>query len=540
MVILVFLAGLVLYAPGLLWGLPHATAPDRIFPWGSDELAPLGPLAQVYHVVFHGGAAFDPRYPLLPYVIQALFIAPCIAWLRLTGQLRGLEVAYPYGLEDPVSALATMTLFARVSSLLMMAAVPVVAWYTARKLWDARTAFFSASCVLLIYPFFYYARTSNVDAGGVFWASLGLLVFASALRDGLTRRRAAWLGVFAALAIATKDQSYAVFLTLGLAIVALHLRARWPSGWRSTFQAPLVGLATSFAVYAVASGFIFNPAAFQKHIEFVLFHPGGTSGQSYFSTPATLTGYLQLAGSFLSLLIDCLGLPMTLASLAGLLIAGRKSPRTLLIALPVLAILVGIIFPVRFIRIRFLLPAAYVTAIFAGVAFNAIAERTARYLRNREARAQSRIASLAWAPFLLVALWSLVRGADLTWQMLNDSRYQLEAWFRENAAQGDHVGYYGAPLKLPALEPGIISEPAPFADGSGPPQRWPEFIVIIPQQVFETEHEWNITDEHFAQLTSGAWPYEEALSVQAPRLFDKRPIHWVNPHVRVFVRRSAE
>jgi hypothetical protein len=524
---LLFAAALLLYAPGIFWGLPHATAPDRIFPWGSDELAPLGPLAQVYHIVFHGGAAFDPRYPLLPYAIQALFIAPSLAWLRLTGGLDRFEVTYPYGLEDPASALALMTLFARLSSLLMMAAVPVVAWYTARKLWDARTAAFAAVCVLLLYPSFYYARTSNVDAGSVLWTSLGVLVFASVLRDGLTERRAALLGWFAALAIATKDQSYAVFLTLGVAVAVLHARAAAANGWRQVLVPLGVGLLTSIGVYAVASGIVFHPSAFMRHIEFILFHPGGTSGQSYFSTPATLAGYLQLAGRFLALLVDCLGWPMSLAAAGGLIVTARKSPRTLLIALPVLAILIGIIMPVRFIRIRFLLSAAYVLALYAGASLGALAVW----------RGRTRV---AWAAFVVIAAWSLLRAADLTWQMQNDSRHQLESWLRDNARAGDRVGYYGAPLKLPPLALGVISQPGPFADGSAAPDTWPEFIVIIPQQVFELEHEWNLSDEHYSQLKSGVWPYVPWLAVQGSRLFDERPIHWVNPPVRLFVRQDIE
>jgi len=528
-------AALILYAPGLFWGLPYATAPDRIFPWGSDELAPLGPLAQLYHVVLHGGAAFDPRYPLLPYAIQAMFIAPALIWLRLTGGLEGFEVTFPYGLEDPASALALMTLFARLSSLFMMAAVPVVAWHAARKLWDARTAAFAAICVLLLYPSFYYSRTSNVDAGSVLWTSLGLLVFASVLRDGLTRRRAAGLGVFAALAIATKDQSYAVFLTLGVAVAALHARAEARRGWRAVVVPLLTGLLTALGVYAVASGVLFHPAAFARHIEFILFHPGGTSGRSYFSTPATPAGYLQLSLGFVALLVDCMGWPMSIAAAGGLLVSARKSPRTLLVALPVFAILLGIIVPVRFIRIRFLLSAAWVLALFAGAGLSALF--AGHNAAPSGGRGRTR---LAWAVLLVVIAWSLLRGADLTWQMRNDSRHQLEAWLRDNARSGDRVGYYGAPLKLPPLAPGIISEHGPYADGRGAPAHWPEFIVIIPQQIFEIEHEWNLSEEHYAQLKSGDWPYQHWLAVQGSRLFDRRPIHWVNPPVRLFVRRDVQ
>jgi hypothetical protein len=42
------LAALILYLLGITWGLPSATDPRRIWLWGSDELAPIGALAQVF------------------------------------------------------------------------------------------------------------------------------------------------------------------------------------------------------------------------------------------------------------------------------------------------------------------------------------------------------------------------------------------------------------------------------------------------------------------------------------------------------------
>jgi len=530
--LLLGLCALVLFAPGILWGLPHATSPDRIFPWGSDELAPLGPLAQVYHVVLHGGAAFDPRYPLLPYVIQTIFIAPYLAWLRLTGGLTGFTTGYPYGLTDPVAALAGMTLAARISSLLLMSAVPVIAFHTAKRLWNAGTGTLAGLFALLVLPFAFYARTSNVDAGALFWTALALMVFATSLKEGLTTKRAVWLGVFAAAAIATKDQNYAIFLALGIAIVVLHLRDEFRRGAVRTraLRAPLAGLATAVAVYLAASGLILHPHAFLDHVEFILFHPGGTSGQSYYSTPATIAGYLQLIGTYADLLAHSLGLPMTLAAVAGLVVAARRSPRTLLFALPLLAVLLGVILPVRFIRIRFVLPAAYVLALFAAAGVAALAVRLVRVRYGRV---------LAAGLVVAIAAWSLLRAIDLTYQMRYDSRYALETWLRENVQPGDRIGYYGAALKLPALPGGIITEPGPYevnrADGSGRP----EFIVVIPQQVFETDHEWSLPDERWAELRSGAWEYEPWLALQGPVLLEPRPVNWVNPPVRLFVRRDV-
>ncbi len=414
--VLLVIGALVLYAPGMLWGLPYATAADRVNPWGSDELAPLGPLAQVFHVVLHGGSAFDPRYPLLPYALQTLFMAPYLLWLRLSGGQHGFAMEYPFGLSDPVGSIAGLTLAARVSSLVMMAAVPATAYWTAKRVWGKRTGVFAGVCALLVYPFFYYARTSNVDAGGLLWTVLGVAAFAAILQDGLTIRRGVWLGIFAALSAATKDQNYAIFMALGLAAVALHLRDARRRG-ESLLVPPLAALGAAVFAYLLATGIVFRPSSFATHVNFILFHPGGTNGQSYYSAPATLGGYTQLLREYGAQIVSSVGVPMAIAGTIGVVVAAVRRPRTLLLALPVLALFLGVIAPVRFTRIRFVLPAAYLCALFAGVAMGALAGEGEKASGPAGARMPLPVRRIAArVAFALIAGWALLRGADLTYQ----------------------------------------------------------------------------------------------------------------------------
>jgi 4-amino-4-deoxy-L-arabinose transferase-like glycosyltransferase len=209
-------------------------------------------------------------------------MAPVLGWLKLTGGLSSFSPDFPYGLTDPARQLAQLTVAARLGSVLMAAIVPAAAYLTVRRLADRRTAVLAGAFVLLLYPMFYYSRTSNVDAGGLMWLALGLWVFASVVRDGLTGGRAAALGVFAALATATKDQNYAVFLAVGLAAVVLHVAATRSAGsLRRVCVAPATGLGMAAVVYMVASGLFINPSAFARHIRFITEHPAdGGSGQS--------------------------------------------------------------------------------------------------------------------------------------------------------------------------------------------------------------------------------------------------------------------
>lgn len=534
--LLLFVVALLLYLPGIWWGLPHATTPNRIFAWGSDELAPLGPIAELYSV-FTRSPKFNPQYPLFQYIVEALFVGPYVVFLWLTGGLTNPSVVYPFGLEDPVSSLATMALLARCANLLMAAGVVVVTFKTASMVWDRRTGVLAALLALSLYPMFYYARTSNVDMGMLFWTSLGLLTFAACLHDAMTTRRAAWLGTFAALATATKDPSYAVFLPLALVIVPHHLRQQRRRGiaWLQAWKAPFVALFSSIGVYLVASGFVFHPQRFLAHVSFITrspeFQSAVPSGHSYYSTPATLEGYLSLVGETGMYLADTMGLPMLVCALAGLVLCMRHEPKLLALALPVLGIMIGVILPVRFVRFRFLFVAGYVLVFFAAVAL-AKASR-ARPLLLRRA-----------APALIVIVlgWALIRGADLTYQMINDPRHDVGDWLQQHARPGDELGYYDAALKLPPLEEHLVAKPMP---GQVRPLESPElaatdpeFIVVIPQLDHEPVHEWTLPKETYEDLKNGTMGYEQILGLQAPSLFSKRPISYVNPPVKLFVRKD--
>lgn len=48
-VLFLFLVALAVYLPGIDWGLPYASGPDRVNTWSYDDIAPLAALTEVYH-----------------------------------------------------------------------------------------------------------------------------------------------------------------------------------------------------------------------------------------------------------------------------------------------------------------------------------------------------------------------------------------------------------------------------------------------------------------------------------------------------------
>src|SRR6186713_3056895 len=96
-----FFLAILLYVPGVWWGLPEGIAQDRARPWGTDELAPLGAVNEVYGVFLARRPTFNPQYPLFHYLCQLVFVAPYYGYLWLTGHLSSPAPVFPYGLDHP-------------------------------------------------------------------------------------------------------------------------------------------------------------------------------------------------------------------------------------------------------------------------------------------------------------------------------------------------------------------------------------------------------------------------------------------------------
>ncbi len=529
--IIFFLFAILLYIPGIWWGMAHATAPDRVYAWGSDEIAPLGPVAELYSVFLSSAEVYNPQYPLFHYMVQAVFIGPFILFQWVTGGMTQPGVDYPFGFADPVTSLAIMTILGRVVNLLMGAGVVVVAFNTGRTLWDRRTGIIAGILVLLLYPMFYYSRTSNVDMGALFWLSLGIAVYANIIRQGLTIPRAIWLGVFAGLSTATKDASFAVFLPIAvvLLIVAIILPYRRGEHKPYSLKAMIFGLLASVFTYLVASGLLFDLQRYIAHVRFIL---GGSElgkGLFYFSNPANLQGYINFFGELSSNTIAAMGVVLLVFAFIGMFSAWKFSRDLLFIALTAAAVILFVLVPVRYVLFRFVLPIVYVLTLFAAFGFATGISSNKRYIR-----------SITLVILVGACGYSLLRGIDLSNQMLFDSRYAISEWFEANAYPGEEVGYYGAPLKLPHLAAEIVTVPMPgqvgLDDTYNLGEDSPEFVLVIPQQHFEPVHEWTLSDQDYLALTDGSMGYDRVLWVQTPSLFSKRPIPFVNPPVQLFVR----
>ena len=517
---------LLVYLPGLWWGLPAGMA-GRDKPWGTDELGAVGAINETYGLLAARNPTFNPQYPMLQYFTQAAFVAPYYIGLYLTGHLSYPAPVFPYGLDHPKAELGMLTMFARLSSLLLAAGVVALAYRTGEVLRNHRVGLLMAMCVLLLYPMFYYARTSNVDMGALFWTALGLLVFAETLTSRATMAHGLWLGLTAAMAAAAKDASYAVFVPIGAIFLVRHVQEMRQRGatWMQACRVPAAALVMAIAAYAVASGLVFRPSRFMSHVRFITTH-NGEETTNYFRNPATFAGYMSVAREFLVNLSDGMGLPMLVAAFAGIAYwIGRRSGLLLLWLIPALGIPVLVLLPVRFVMLRFLLITVYMLAL------------PAADVLAREVERPSLGRGMAWLTVALVLGFSAVRGGDLTYQMLNDSRYAGTAWFQGVARPGDRVGHMVPARNLPYLPDGVrtmMIQPASFT--SLPDDSRPEFIISIPLSDTEIVHEPGLPDATFQQLVDGTMGYRQVALLQGRTLFSHRPARYLNPPLRIFIR----
>lgn len=542
---------LLLYLPGFWWGAPHATAPDRKQSWGVDDETPLGPLAELHNIIVPKPDR-SLGYPLMHSFLVSAAYAPYLGIEWLTGGLTGVSETYPFGLTDPVRALKTLTYIAHLISVLLAVGVVLVTFDIGATLWGARTASLAALFTLVSFPMFYYSRTGNVDVPVLFFTALALAAFARGLVGGLTANRAAWLGVFAGFAIGTKESALAPLLAIPLVLLPIHARGLRSRSLSSLMAAPVAGLLAGALAFGMSSGLFVDPARYLAHLAFMRERLGAlTSGDIPYVTvaPFTWEGHLQLVAMILRRLVDAMTLPGLLLAFLGVLLTLRREPLTATPALSVVTSMAALGWSARTVQLRYVIPIAFVLGLFA-------ARAVVWVWAGRSPALKAVVSALVVGALGL----NLLRGLDLTYLMINDSRYAAGAWFASQAREGDAVEFFGDSANLPPLGSKVISvRAAPYAGAVHPPplegeharwtilngwsQRKPRFIIVMPDLSSPPGAPHNVTcpPEIYAALLDGTIGYRLAAFLETPPLLAwvRRPAldyPSVNPPIRIFSR----
>jgi hypothetical protein len=439
---LVLVAIAVVHAVGIFWGLPASDG------WDDDGIAPRDFLVGVVQTYSPGDYFTYPPVHLLiltvlnlPVVIAAALHAPALAPPVLVHEM----IRVPW--------MTTFAVVARVVSLGMSLGIVVALGRIAREIAGERAELWAAACAGVNWAFTYYAHTTNLDVPYNFWAAFALLyvVRAIARREPRLLRRAA---VFAALAVGTKDQAYAVFL-LSLP-TALLVWVLWdaPSRtrWREIVREVAIAAGIALGLLLLIDGAIVNPTGFRARLGFLL----GSASQDHANYARSLAGVAGILKDALGKFDDFYPWVFAPFVLAGIAVAWRAQgvdrARRVAAIVPLLAIVsftLAFDCTARRTEHRFLLPQSLYVAVYAGIAWDAAYEWLARQGQGKGAIgkwvAQGAAAvAFAWALYLCLAV-----DANL----VNDPRYEAEQWLAAHVAPGDVIEVYGNNVYLPHFPP---------------------------------------------------------------------------------------
>jgi hypothetical protein len=539
-VVVLALVALALYAPLIGWGVPHATGPARVKTFATDEILPLEGLAEMRSTFIQTAPDRNLGYPWWHYVVVSAAQAPYIATLWVTGDLERPAANYPFGLRDPVRSLVILTLIGRIVSVLMGAGIVIAAYFFSRELWNHATGVAAAILTMVSYPMVYYSRTGNLDVPAFFWSAITLVVLARVFTSGLTRRRAVALGVFAAVAVATKDQAVALFFPLGLAVLWPRLTRPTGAGYPTRELLTVIGV--GLGAYLFATGMVVDPHRHIAHVYSLFFNSERVSIASrYFpSIPMTMEGTLRLGSGFIAGLAGMFSVPVLMVSVIGFGIAVRETPWHALWLAPIVSTFVLVVRVLGLVILRYLLPLTLIVDAFAAFA-------VVRLYRTRPIAAA--------AVFTLLVGWRVVIAADLTYAQWNDTRYEAATWIRAHVQPGQRLEFFGGANTLPALDAHVDARRAmgaaryaedtydattllTYLKTGGPP-----FLVVIPDWTSrDLDYSVDCPAEVYAALIDGSAGYSLALLVPRPTLLPAgmaRPAldnPSVAPPVRVFVR----
>ena len=186
----------------IAWDLPSS------FSWENDGVAPRDIFAGIAENL-RPGSAF--RYPLLHPLVLGLLCLPVL----LPAALRAPSFRLA-DLQTAILAPAVMTACALIGRLVAISAALVALAALGRiagRLAGRRASLWTEAFAAANFSFGYYARATNLDGPALMWTVLSIERLMR-VGDGGDGRDLTLGAVFAALAIATKDQAFATYVLI--------------------------------------------------------------------------------------------------------------------------------------------------------------------------------------------------------------------------------------------------------------------------------------------------------------------------------------
>lgn len=460
---------------GIGWGLPASDG------WDNDGVAPRDFLPGLMET-FSPGRFYT--YPPLHLAILAVVTSPiAIVALVRAPHLAAADVVTEF---IKVPYMTGMALVARVVSIVMSLGIAYAIARIVEETHGKRAGWLAALVCGLNVPLTYYAHTTNLDVPYLFWACFAILALVRSVARGEPKRlRTA--AILAALAVATKDQAYALFVFALPATIVAWL-ATDPSARRDA--RPILVAAAKAAVIGAAAllvvdGAAFNPSGFRARVAFLL----GSASQDFAQYSADGSGRWRALVDAGSSFGDQFPLAFAALFAIGFVVSMRRTQGSRRIAalVPLLCAASFTVFfnlAARRVEHRFVMPQAILVAVYGGVALDALLT-AAKEAWQRGIAIAAIAAALAWGTF---------RCVEVDAMLLFDPRYDVEAWLDANVARGDVIEVHGLNVYLPRMparahtvrvgpDPTDRRNPLPGVEElrdtyERTPQRAPRWIVV--------------------------------------------------------------
>ena len=428
----------LLRAAGLFWGLPGADG------WDDDGIAPRNFLAGVVES-YTPGHHFT--YPPLHMILLTLLCLPGAVLALLQA-----PSLHPHDVIATITHVPYMTFFAVMARLVSIAfslATIVMAGKTAELLAGRRAGLFAAGALALNAAFTYYGVATNLDGPSLFWAVLSVY-FLTRLMTRQESRAIRWAALSAAAAVATKDQTYAVFLLAVPAGLALWFaRDAWARAHaKSLLLAGLLWSAVALFALLLIDGVLTNPHGFADRLAFLT----GPASRDYAQYEAGPAGWAVLLWDWAAAGPRYYPVLFFLLALAGVArvayrfhLPQQSNPAGFLPLLAVVSFTLAFNFVALRSETRFLLPQSVFLAIYIGIGLDGIA-----CLPRNGLRLGCKILCVAAAGL------AFVRCAGISAAFLADPRYDAEKWMAAHVRPGQKVEIYGLNAYLPRFSHGPL------------------------------------------------------------------------------------
>lgn len=426
---------LVLFLPGLRWGLPSTTS------WSQDTIAADRTLSVVNSWPNH----WRGRYSPLHYFILRVCYEPTLQYWQYTGDLTyntttgDSQFTFPH-----TPKFGLLILIARCVSVMMAILSAVGLAATTRLLTrDDLAATIAAGTLIIGACFTYFAHLGNVDVPSVMWFCWSLFFYVRTIqhRNWID---AGWLGLFGSLAISTKDSLAGAYP--GMAIILLITEIRFhrksqPDFLKSFIHALLqlrwlIGLAAFVLPYLWINGVFHNPDAYIIRMKYWLGMTPDTLHMQQHRYPNQVS--LLLATVYYA--AGAVGWPMVVAIFLTAIYTIKKYSRLAwVVLLPAISYYIIVIAPIHFVYSRFLFPIMACVCILVGLAVADLIRRT------------------DWSPALrfglpmILFLTSMGYAVSINLSLMTDTRYSVEQWFEESVDKNESIGAFSKPQYLPRL-----------------------------------------------------------------------------------------